>query len=152
MIDKNSPLNTSILTIFYDGQCPLCCAEMRKLKKLDKCNQINLINIHSQTFIDSYPDISFDSAMSVLHGIYKDKLLLGLEVTHRAWSLVGKGFWLAPLNWPLIKPISHGCYLIVAKYRQPISSALAKVFNMDTTQCKSGVCFDNKPNTHHRGK
>ncbi|MBU2881452.1 DUF393 domain-containing protein [Psychrosphaera sp. B3R10] len=129
-----------MMTIFYDGQCPLCSSEMRHLKQHDTHDVINLVDLHQQDFAKHYPDIEFSKAMAILHGRYQDKILLGLEVTHRAWTLVGKGFWVAPLNWPIIKPISHWVYLVVAKYRQPISAVLANLFNIKTDTCQNGAC------------
>jgi predicted DCC family thiol-disulfide oxidoreductase YuxK len=90
--------------------------------------------------------------MKILHGHYQGQLLLGLEVTHRAWTLVGKGFWVAPLNWPVIKTLSHLVYLILAKYRHQISAFLAKVFGIKKTHCSSGTCYDNSTNTDNRRK
>jgi hypothetical protein len=81
-------------------------------------------------------------------------MLLGLEVTHRAWILVGKGFWVAPLNWPVFKILSHCIYLALAKYRHKISALLAKIFGIKATHpdCNSGTFYDNSTNTDHRRK
>lgn len=141
-----------MLTIFYDGNCPMCATEMAHLKKHDTDNRISLVDIHQDDFSARYPSVCFDDAMKILHGHYKSQLLLGLEVTHRAWTLVGKGFWVAPLNWPIIKTISHWIYLGLAKYRHPISALLAKIFKIKTTHCTSGTCYDNPTNTDHRRK
>ena len=130
-----------MLTIFYDGQCPMCATEMRHLKEYDKQNSIQMVDIHQADFASLYPDISFAKAMKILHGVYKGELLLGLEVTHRAWTLVGKGFWVAPLNWPVIKTISHWVYLILAKYRHQVSGFCAKFFGIKADACTSGTCY-----------
>jgi predicted DCC family thiol-disulfide oxidoreductase YuxK len=141
-----------MLTIFYDGNCPLCATEMAHLKKHDLNNVISLVDIHQNDFAAIYPSVSFDAAMKILHGHYNGQLLLGLAVTHRAWTLVGKGFWVAPLNWPVFKTISHWVYLGLAKYRHQISALLAKAFNIKTTNCNSGTFCDNRTNTDHRRK
>jgi predicted DCC family thiol-disulfide oxidoreductase YuxK len=86
-----------MLTIFYDGNCPMCTTEMVHLKNYDKNNLISLVNIHQKDFEARYPSIKFLDAMKILHGHYNGQLLLGLEVTHRAWTIVGKGFWLCVL-------------------------------------------------------
>ena len=39
-----------MLTIFYDGNCPLCATEMAHLKKHDAKNKIQLVNIHEDDF------------------------------------------------------------------------------------------------------
>ncbi|MFT5815907.1 MAG: putative DCC family thiol-disulfide oxidoreductase YuxK, partial [Psychroserpens sp.] len=73
-----------MLTIFYDGNCPLCATEMAHLKKHDQNNVISLVDIHQNDFAAIYPSVSFDAAMIILHGHYNGQLLLGLAVTHRA--------------------------------------------------------------------
>ena len=138
------------LTIFYDGQCPLCSTEMQHLKQHDKADLIHLVDLHQADFSTLYPDINVDEGMKILHGTYQGERLLGLEVTHRAWTLVGKGFWVAPLNWPVIKTLSHWVYLVVAKYRHPISAFLAKRLGITATHCNSGTCYDKKTDTDHR--
>lgn len=129
------------LIIYYDGNCQLCLAEMIHLKKHDKKNQIKLINLHDDDFAANFPHVNFAKAMNILHGEYQNKTLLGLEVTHRAWTLVGKGFWVAPLNWPLFKQIAHGVYLLMAKYRHIISPFLAKKFGIKNQTCDLGNCY-----------
>ncbi|GGI82645.1 redox protein [Shewanella hanedai] len=141
-----------MLTIFYDAKCPLCLTEMEHLKLFDKDNLITLVDLHQQDFKIRYPEIEFAKAMAILHGTYEGKQLLGLAVTHRAWTLVGKGFWVAPLNWPIIKTLSHWLYLGLAKYRHQISAFIAKFFGIKTKHCNSGTCYDNSTDTDHRRK
>jgi predicted DCC family thiol-disulfide oxidoreductase YuxK len=140
------------LTIFYDGNCPLCSFEMQKLKHKDNNNLIKLVNLHQDNFSTLYPSIKFDNAMRILHGSYQNQILLGLDVTHRAWSLVGKGLFVAPLQFPIIKQIAHGCYLLLAKYRHPISTFLHKRFGLGINSCDIGTCYEKPNNSDHRGK
>jgi predicted DCC family thiol-disulfide oxidoreductase YuxK len=46
-----------MLTIFYDGHCPLCAAEMKTLQSLDTQNKLRLENIHDENFQHNYPYI-----------------------------------------------------------------------------------------------
>ena len=48
----------------------------------------------------------------------------GLDVTHKAWSLVGVGWLYAPLRWPVISTIADIGYKIFAKHRYQISYLL----------------------------
>lgn len=128
------------LTIFFDGKCPLCVAEMNHLKRIDHANVIHLIDLHMPRFNVMYPEISFEEAMRVLHGKYQGTTLIGLEVTRQAWTLVGKGIWVAPLGWPGLKKICHLIYLLFAKNRQLISAIAVKIFGLKKTQCNAGTC------------
>ena len=113
----------SELTIFYDGKCPLCANEMRHLMKLDKHNFIAFFDIHNPKLLTEHPDINFSHANDILHGKLADgQVLLGLDVTHRAWNLVGKGYLVAPLRWFWIKPIADKVYLWFARNRFKVSA------------------------------
>jgi predicted DCC family thiol-disulfide oxidoreductase YuxK len=149
----STQLNNEQLTIFYDGNCPMCSAEMQHLKRKDQNSLIRLVNLHQDGFANHYPDIDFDYAMKILHGTYQGNTLLGLEVTHRAWTLVGKGFWVAPLQWPIIKTIAHRFYLVLARNRHPVSAWLLRTFGIGgSAQCASGTCYDKSTNADHRRK
>lgn len=76
---------------------------MDKLKQNDSNGSITLVDLHQADFKFQYPEINFDKAMQILHGYYNGKVLLGLEVTHRAWTLVGRGVYVAALAFPVIK-------------------------------------------------
>lgn len=110
------------LKIFYDGGCPLCLAEMKHLLKLDQHNKIDLVDINQADFQTKHPNINRAKADQILHGQLTDgSILLGLDVTHKAWSLVGKGKWTAILRWPLIRPIADFAYLQFARRRHFLS-------------------------------
>lgn len=138
------------LIIFFDGNCPLCSAEMAKLKQYDLNNQIQLINLHQANLSTHYPNVNFDKAMAILHGYYKGELLLGLNVTHRAWTIVGKGKLVAPLQFPVIKQLAHIVYLIVAKYRHPISQFMHRRLGIGKSSCQQGTCYEKVDNGDHR--
>lgn len=145
-------MNNNQLTIFYDGHCPLCTLEMQKLKMHDKNNLINLVNLHQESFSTQYPHIDSNKAMQKLHGEYQGKILVALDVTHRAWTLVGKGYLVAPLQFPLIKQIAHGTYLVVAKYRHPISNFLYQRLGIGSKACIEGVCYEKPNHSDHRSQ
>jgi len=114
-----------ILTIFYDGQCPLCMAEMRQLKLHDHQGNIQFVNLHNEKLIEQYPHIDPVKANRILHGQLKSgELLLGLDVTCKAWQLVGKHTWLIILRWPVLRIFSDAIYLLFARYRNRISYLL----------------------------
>ena len=112
------------LTLFYDSQCPLCAQEMRALKARDANNQIQLEDIWQAEFSRRFPAIDPVAANQVLHALGSDgKLLLGLDVTAKAWSLVGVKRYNA-LRWPLIKPLADFCYRRFVNNRYSISRIL----------------------------
>lgn len=124
-----------MLTIFYDGNCPLCATEMQALRRYDQHNRIQLEDIHQTDFGQRFPDIDKNKATNILHGKLNGVTLLGLDVTCHAWRLVGKKPWIALLRFPIIKPFADMGYLFFAKHRTRISSIL-----MGKKSCKNGQC------------
>jgi predicted DCC family thiol-disulfide oxidoreductase YuxK len=136
----------NILTIFYDSHCPLCALEMQKVKSYDINNLIALEDLHQENFTVLFPDININKAMRILHGQYQGKTLLALDVTHRAWTLVGRGAFVAPLQIPIIKQVAHWGYLLLAKYRHPISNCLYERFGIGIQTCNKGTCNEQSNN------
>jgi predicted DCC family thiol-disulfide oxidoreductase YuxK len=113
------------LEIFYDGGCPLCLCEIKHLKYLDAQQRIKFVDINGDNFSINYPQIDPVSANRILHGrLSNGRIIQGLDVTHKAWSLVGKGKWTAILRVPIIKSIADLCYLLFARHRYRISKWL----------------------------
>lgn len=113
------------LRIFYDGGCPLCLAEMKHLIKLDRQKKIDPVDINQESFKEDYPEIDRQKADQILHGQLADgTILLGLDVTHKAWSLVGKGRWTAIIRWPIIRPLADFAYLKFARHRHFLSRVI----------------------------
>ncbi|MEP1552787.1 MAG: DUF393 domain-containing protein [Paraglaciecola sp.] len=116
---------TTELTIFYDGYCPLCLAEMRKLKELDTSQAISFVDIQEDSFTQHYPHLDWGALNARIHGYLADgRLISGLDVTYVAWKLVGKGWVYAPLRWPVIRWFADIAYKGFAKHRYTISFLL----------------------------
>jgi len=113
---------------------------------------IILVNLHDNDFENNFSHIDPNQAMRILHGEYQGNILLALDVTHRAWTLVGKGWLVAPLQFPIIKQISHAIYLILAKYRQPISKFIYQHLGIGNNTCIQGVCYEKQDSNNHRSK
>lgn len=105
-------------TVFYDGNCPLCAAEMTLLANYDHHSRLCLEDIHARDFSQRYPNIDLQAANQILHGQTPDgTLVYGLDVTVTAWGLVGKKPWLKVLRWPLVRWFADKAYLFFAKHR-----------------------------------
>lgn len=112
-----------MLTIFYDGHCPLCAAEMNQLRRFDNQNQLMLEDIHEADFNERFPYIDVIQADKILHGqLQTGDIIKGLDVTCLAWKLVGKHKWMQVLRWPFVRFFADYGYLFFARYRHPISS------------------------------
>jgi len=125
------------LTIFYDSHCPLCMKEMQHLKKCDHEERIKLVDLHATELEQRYPFIDKDLAMKKLHAQSDSgEILYGLDVTCKAWALVGKYRWLSILRLPLIKPIADLMYRFFARYRGTLAFFITGKKHCDSNQCK----------------
>ncbi len=133
-----SNLKAHSLTLFYDGFCPLCVAEMKSLAKKDKQHRMKLVDVHEEGALDDYPQINKAAALIRLHAIDEhNQVLVGLDVTHKAWQLVGRGWLIAPLRWPLVRIGADWLYLLFAKHRYRISALLTGKSRCERCELKS---------------
>lgn len=130
-------------TVFYDGACPLCMAEMRHLMKRNQKNTLNFVDINHPTFELEYPDLDKNALNARIHGRWDSgEMLTGLDVTYMAWKQVGMGWLYATLRWPLIRFFADKIYLVFARHRYRISHWLT-----GQRRCETDVCVP--PNKDH---
>ncbi len=95
-------------TLYYDGACPLCSAEIGKLERLSK-GRIELVDIHALE--PGACEIDRDQLLSRLHLKTADgRWIIGLSANVRAWRHTPLRHLWRMLEWPLIRPFSHRAY------------------------------------------
>lgn len=99
--------------LYYDGQCPLCVAEMDKLEKLVGA-QLKLVDIHGLED-NSLPDR--ETLLGTLHLRQQGRLRTGLDANVEAWQYTRYGWLWRPLRWPLIHQVASLCYNAWARWR-----------------------------------
>ena len=122
------------LTFLYDGGCPLCRRETNFLKGRDKFGQIKFVDINSDDYDPkNYQNISFEKAMSNLHGISNNgNLIQGLDVLAYAYQLVGLGWVYFPIKIPIISDLLKTFYSFWAKYRLKITGRDSQEISCDS--------------------
>lgn len=95
-------------TLFYDGACPLCRAEIRRLHR-HAGNRIDLVDIHQLDDFTGLP--SKRDLLARLHLLSADgQWLTGLDANIRAWRQTPyRRLWEA-LGWPVIRVFTHRAY------------------------------------------
>lgn len=140
------------LTLYYDGACRLCRAEMRNLEVRDAGGLLRFIDI-SQPGFDAYPPgTDRDALMGLLHAQRADgAVLCGVEVFRLAYSAVGLS-WVARLTrLPGLRAISEGLYPVIARNRYRLPAAPVRwLFEMSLRRaaersamrmhCEGGQC------------
>ncbi|ATC97018.1 thiol-disulfide oxidoreductase DCC family protein [Pseudoalteromonas tunicata] len=136
------------LTVFYDGTCPLCVAEMDRLRELNGQNKLHFADIYMPDFEKQYPSIDVVAANLILHAQWQDgSMIYGLDVTVAAWQQVNKHKWLKILRFPVIKPLADWVYLFFAKNRYSISKLILGQSRCTSNSCelpKNNVAANNK--------
>ena len=116
-------MNAAILTIFFDGGCPLCKREVDFLRSRNQKGYLSFIDINSSdSFIDLKYGITYKQAMERIHALKCDGTLIkDIKVFQEAYSLIGLGWIYAPTKLPVIDKFIALIYGVWAKYRLKIT-------------------------------
>ena len=116
-------MNSAKLTIFYDGDCPLCKREVNFLESRNQRKYLNFTDINSSDFIANFNHkITYKQAMERIHALRSDgSLIKDIEVFQEAYELVGLGWIYAPTKLPIINKLIDFIYRLWAKYRLKIT-------------------------------
>ena len=110
------------LTLFFDGKCPLCEAEILFLAKRDCKKLLVFIDINSEQYKPESTGVSCEKALESMYGqIENEKVINGVEVFAEAYKRVDLHFlsWFFSRKWLL--PFNQYFYKVFAKNRHAIS-------------------------------
>ena len=113
------------LTLFYDGACPLCQAEILILSGRNEAGHLDFVDIHSERYGLQAIGVSCEMALATMYGQFEDgKTIHGVSVFSEAY----KRARLTILAWifsrkALLPALQFG-YAFFAKYRHWISGLL----------------------------
>jgi predicted DCC family thiol-disulfide oxidoreductase YuxK len=112
---------TEKLTIYYDGNCPLCLAEIHFLKHHNHRDLICFVNLHAMSSIE---EVNCEQAMKNIHGRIGDTLIVGPRVFDEAYKRTDLKLinYLFSLAW--FRFLYARFYVFFAKYRHQISSLI----------------------------
>ena len=113
------------LTLFYDGACPLCQAEILFLSSRNQGNLLEFIDINSGKYDPLKVGVSCEEALAAMYGQYADGTLInGVAVFPAAYQRAN----LPKLAWmfsrKFLQPVLRVGYRFFAKNRHAISSVL----------------------------
>ncbi len=121
-VPMQTATDTPELTLYYDGQCPLCVAEVEFLQTRNTAGQLAFVDITQAGFADAGHNISCEAAMAQIHGrTADDQVLVGVPVFAAAYKLAKLPVlaWLLSRRW--LMPVLQPAYVLFAKHRQAIS-------------------------------
>ncbi len=133
---------TAALTLYYDGNCPFCCAQMDKLGRWDERGQLAFVDIATSGF-DPAP-LGADMA-ALNREVYSltasGKVLVGIDTMLLAYPLVGRRWRVLPLRVPLLRQLCAALYRAFARNRYAIS----RLLGYKVPACRDGVCQTKNP-------
>ena len=113
------------LLLLYDGACPVCSFEMRRLDGLDRAQRLDYLDIAAPGFDAARYGTTMEALMGRMHALAPDgRLLIGMDAIRAAYSAVGLGWLLSPTRLPLLRRIADRLYLAFARNRYAISRRL----------------------------
>lgn len=101
-------------TLYYDGACPLCSAEIARLKKL-KDPGLKLTDVHTLTHLSAAQKQDMLTTLRLERA--DGAILRGLDANVAAWQHTRFGFVFRWLRWPVIAPVADAVYRLWAKRR-----------------------------------
>ena len=111
-------MNTAKITIFFDGDCPLCKREVDFLDSRNQKGFLGFIDINSSDFSSGKYGITYKQAMERIHALKSDgSVIKDIKVFQEAYNLIGLGWIYAPTKLPILDKFSSFIYGIWAKYR-----------------------------------
>jgi predicted DCC family thiol-disulfide oxidoreductase YuxK len=113
------------LTMFYDGLCPLCRAEIQFLSGRNQAGLLGFVDINSDQYFPERVGVSCDQALAAMYAQYDDgELISGVEVFSAAYSRANlpKMAWI--FSRPALRPLWDLSYRFFAKHRHRISALL----------------------------
>ena len=117
--------NLQKLTLFYDGACPLCQAEILFLSGRNQADLLGFVDINSTAYDPLKVGVSCEEALAAMYGQYADGTLIhGVTVFPEAYRRAD----LPALAWIFsrksMQPVLKMGYRFFAKNRHAISRVL----------------------------
>jgi predicted DCC family thiol-disulfide oxidoreductase YuxK len=112
-------------TLFYDGACPLCQAEILFLQSRNQAGLLHFVDINSAEYDPQTVGVSCEEALASMYGqIEGEPPINGVAVFGEAYRRANLPLmaWIFSRRWMM--PILRPSYRFFAKHRHGISSVL----------------------------
>ena len=126
------------LTLYFDGDCPLCAREIQILRRRAADTRLRLIDISHDDFDAQALGLTHERLQSRLHARFADgRWVTGLDATLWSWRAAGLSIWAAPLTWRALRPLLVIGYELFCRLRPH----LAWLPHPDgSRRCRSNAC------------
>lgn len=113
------------LTLYYDGLCPLCQAEILFLSGRNQDGLLDFIDINSDRYDLLEVGVSCEQALATMYGQYANgELIYGVAVFPEAYRRANLPFLAWLFSRKILQPLLQFAYQLFAKNRHAISHLL----------------------------
>lgn len=131
-------MRTTALTVYFDGNCPICMREIRQLRARDRAERLAFVDISAPAFDPSPLGVSLSALNAQMHAWNADgECLIGIDAIYAAYTLTGRGWLVAPLRAPALRPAARALYRLFARNRVRVSRWLGV---RNESDCVGGAC------------
>ena len=123
--------------ILYDGRCPFCTRQSRRLAWLARPELVETASFQEPGVLDRFPGLTHEACMKAMHLVTPDgRVFLGAEAIVQALATRRLFAWVAPVYYlPGLRQLFSGLYAFIAANRYRFWGKTAS-----GDECESGVC------------
>lgn len=117
------------LTVYYDGACPLCRAEIDHYRRCRGAEAVAFVDVSARGAPATLgPDLTFEAALARFHVREVDgRLLSGAEAFARLWRVLPGWRWLGRLvATPLVLSLAEAAYRAFLPLRPRLARLVAR--------------------------
>ncbi len=106
------------LTVFFDGDCPICDREITLMRRLDRRRQLEFCDFSAKEYDAASSGFAAADLATVIHARWADgSVIIGVEVFRAMWEAVGLGFLARLSRLSLVEPLVLKAYAWFARNR-----------------------------------
>ena len=117
-----------LLTVYFDGSCPMCRAEVGVYRRLPEAAQIDWVDVSAAQDLGG---LSCQAAMARFHvRDCQGRLFSGAAAFSRMWRVFPGWRWLGWLSaWPPMSWLSEGAYRLFLIFRPTLQKWVRRWFD-----------------------
>ncbi|KWH50858.1 thiol-disulfide oxidoreductase DCC family protein [Burkholderia cepacia] len=115
-------MESSELVLYFDGRCPLCVAQIRRLGARDAQQRLAFVDIAGPGFDPAPLGVGLPALNRELHARLPDgRMLTGVDGILAAHALTGRGWLVRLLRVPVVRGVLAPLYRRFARNRHAVS-------------------------------
>ncbi|MBS0450214.1 MAG: DUF393 domain-containing protein [Proteobacteria bacterium] len=144
------------LTLYYDGSCRLCSAEIHNLKARDTTGRLALVDCSPEGFTDG--PAPREALMNAIHAVdAAGRVYVGIDTFRAAYAAAGLPWVRTMLGLPLLSGMARRAYPVLVRHRYrlpgwligPLFERAARRAQRQSAACRDGACsLDHRPEEH----